>query len=77
LTEEDLKKITKDWSMDLLIPENPTELSNVDSPETILETPGPSKTKKPEEVHEVDSASVRTASITPDEGGDGEEIEGT
>jgi hypothetical protein len=42
-----------------------------------LNTPGPSKTKKPEEVHEVDNVFVRTTSITPNEGGDGEEIEGT
>jgi hypothetical protein len=76
LTEEDIEEITKDWSADLLIPANPTELSDIDSPETVPDTPGPSKMKKPEEVHEVDSASVRTASITPDEGGDGEEIEG-
>jgi hypothetical protein len=76
LTEEDIEEITKDWSADLLIPVNPTELSDIDSPETVLDTPGPRKMKKPEEVHEVDSASVRTASITPDEGGDGEEIEG-
>jgi hypothetical protein len=77
LTEEDIEEITKDWSADLLIPANPMELSDIDSPETVSDTPGPSKTKKPEEVHDVDSASVRTASITPDEGGDGEEIEGT
>jgi hypothetical protein len=76
LTEEDIEEITKDWSTDLLIPANPAELSDIDSPETVPDTPGPSKMKKPEEVHEVDSASVRTASITPDEGGDGEEIEG-
>jgi hypothetical protein len=77
LTEEDIEEITKDWSADLLIPANPAELSDVDSPEAAQDTPGPSKTKKPEEVHDVDSASVRTASITPDEGDDGEEIEGT
>jgi hypothetical protein len=33
LIEEDLEEITKEWSMDLLIPANPTELSDVDSPE--------------------------------------------
>jgi hypothetical protein len=76
LTEEDLEEITKDWSADLLIPANPTELSDVDSPETVLDTPGPSKMKKPEEFHKVDSTSIRTASITPDEAGDGEEVEG-
>jgi hypothetical protein len=77
LTEEDIKEITKDWSVDLLIPTNPMEFSDVDSPKAAQDTPGPSKMKKPEEVHDVDSASVRTASITPDEGDDGEEIEGT
>jgi hypothetical protein len=30
------------------------------------DTPGPSKMKKTEEVHDVDSRSVRTASISPD-----------
>jgi hypothetical protein len=76
LTEEDLEEITKEWSVDLLIPANPVELSDVDSPEAAQDTPRPSKTKKPEEVHDVDNTSVRTASISPDEGGDGEEIEG-
>jgi hypothetical protein len=76
LTEEDIKEITKDWSTNLLIPVNPAELFDIDSPKTISDTSGPSKTKKSEEVQEVDSASVRTTSITPDEGGDGEEIDG-
>lgn len=76
MTEEDIKNITKDWSADLFIPVNPTELSDIDSPKTVPDTPGPKKTKKLEELHEVDSAFVRTASITPDEGGDGKEIEG-
>ena len=31
-TEEDLEEITKDWLADLLIPENPTEISDIDSP---------------------------------------------
>jgi hypothetical protein len=31
--------------------------------------------KNPEEVYDLDSASVRTASITPNKGDDGEEIE--
>jgi hypothetical protein len=50
-------------------------MSDIDSPETIPDTLGPSKTKKLEEVHTVESASVRTASITLDEGGNGKEIE--
>jgi hypothetical protein len=32
LTEEDLEEITKDWSVDLLIPADPTEISDLDSP---------------------------------------------
>jgi hypothetical protein len=74
LTEEDIEDITKEWSADLLIPTNPVELSDIDSPEIVPDTPGPSKMTKPEEVHDVGSASVRTASISPDEEGDGEEI---
>ena len=74
LTEEDIEEITKDWSADLLILVNPTELSDIDSLETVPDTLGPRKMKKHEEVHEVDSASVRNASIKPDEGSDGEEI---
>jgi hypothetical protein len=52
------------------------ELSDVDSPEVAQDTPEPSKTKKTEEVHDVDSTYVRTPSISTDEGGDGKEIEG-
>ena len=31
LTEDDLEEITKEWSVDLLIPANPVEMSDVDS----------------------------------------------
>jgi hypothetical protein len=77
LTEEDIKYITKDWLADLLIPMNPAEMSDIDSPKTVPDTLGPGKMKKPEEVHEVNSASVRITSITPDEGGYFEGIEET
>jgi hypothetical protein len=40
LTEEDLEEITKEWSVDLLIPADPAELSDVDSPEAVHDTPG-------------------------------------
>jgi hypothetical protein len=49
LTEEYLEEITKEWSVDLLIPTDPAELSDIDSPEVAHDTPGPSKTKKNEE----------------------------
>jgi hypothetical protein len=63
MTEEDLEEITKDWSADPLIPVDPTEISDLDSLETALDTPRPSKIKKNEEVHDLDSASVNIASI--------------
>jgi hypothetical protein len=81
LTEEDLEEITKEWSVDLLVSADPTEMSDIDSPEAAQDTPGPSKTKKTkktkkdEEVQDVDSLSVRTTSITPDQGGNGEDLE--
>jgi hypothetical protein len=46
LTEEDLEEITKEWSVDLLIPADPAEVSDIDSPEAAQNTPRPSKTKK-------------------------------
>jgi hypothetical protein len=58
LTEEDLEEITKEWSTDLLIPANPVEISDIDNPETGQDTPGPSRTKKTEEVQELDNAFV-------------------
>jgi hypothetical protein len=63
LTEEELEDITKEWSTDLLIRANPTEISNIDNPETVQDTPRPSSTKKTEEVQGLDSAFVNTASI--------------
>jgi hypothetical protein len=66
LTEEDLEEITKEWSVDLLIPADPVELSDVDSPEAVRDTPGPSKTKKNEEAHDVHSTSAETPSISPE-----------
>jgi hypothetical protein len=74
--EEDLEEITKEWSVDLLVPANPVEMSNVDSLETTMDIPRPSKKKNTEEVHDLDSSSVKTASISPEQGGDDEEIDG-
>jgi hypothetical protein len=74
ITEEYLEEITKEWSVDLLIPANPTDFSDVDSPEATQDTPGPSKTKKPEEVQDIDNTSMKTASMSLEKGGVGEEI---
>jgi hypothetical protein len=54
-------------------------MSDPDSPETMHkehDAPGPSKMKKTEEVQDLSSASGKTASISPDRGGDDEEING-
>jgi hypothetical protein len=59
-----LEDITKDWSTDLLIPREPVEMSDLDSPEATHDTLGPSKIKKIKEVHDLDNASVKTASIS-------------
>jgi hypothetical protein len=79
LVEEDLEEITKEWSPQLLVSADPTEMSNIDSPETMQDTPGPNKTKKEKatkntkEVQHVDNLSITTTSIRLDEEGDDEE----
>jgi hypothetical protein len=75
LTEEDLEEITKEWSVDLLVPADPADISDVDSPETVQDLPGPSMRQKISEVQDLSSASVKTASIMPEKEGDGEELE--
>jgi hypothetical protein len=51
-------------------------MSDVDNPKTVLDTAGPSKIKKTEEVHDLDTASVKTTSISAEKGGYGGEIDG-
>jgi hypothetical protein len=75
--EDELEEITKEWSMNLLVPAAPLEISDVNSPETAMDIPEPSKTKKTKEVHDLDSASVNITSISSEQGGDGGEIDGT
>jgi hypothetical protein len=74
IIEEDLEEITKEWSVYLLIPADPTEISNIDSPKTMQDTPEPSRTKKTEEVQDLDNTSMKTASISLEKGGDGKEL---
>jgi hypothetical protein len=76
LTEEDLEQITKEWSVNLLVVADPVEMSNVDSPEAMPDTPGPRKTKKDDEFQYVHSTSTKTTLISPAQGGDGEELGG-
>jgi hypothetical protein len=81
MTEEYLEEITKEWSMDLLVSADPIEMFDIDSPEVAQDTPEPSKTKKTkktkkvEEVQDINNLSMRMDSITPNQGGDGEDLE--
>jgi hypothetical protein len=77
LTKEDLDQITKEWSTNLLVAADPAEMSDVDSPKAMLDTPKPSKTNKDDEVQYVHRTSTNTTLISPAQGGDGEELGGT
>jgi hypothetical protein len=66
-----LEEITKEWSIDLLILVDPAEIFEIDNPEIVHDTPGPSKTKEDEEVQDVNSTSMKTTLISPMQGGDG------
>jgi hypothetical protein len=69
LTEEDLEEITKEWSVDLLIPANPAEISDLDSPEDTHKEQNPPRTsrqKKTKEVQNLSSTSGKTPSVSPD-----------
>jgi hypothetical protein len=77
LTKYELEEITKEWSVDLLVPTDPTEMSDVDIPKTMSDTPGPSKAKKDEEVQDVNNTSMKIASISPEQEDDGGERGGT
>jgi hypothetical protein len=71
-----LEDIIKEWSADLLVPSDPTEMFDVDSPKTASDIARPRKIKKTEEVKDLDSASVKTMSISAEQGGSLEEKEG-
>jgi hypothetical protein len=69
---------------DLLIVADPADISDISIPKAGQDTPGPSNTKKTkktkemkksEEVQDVDSRSVWTASVTPNEEGNDEDLE--
>jgi hypothetical protein len=75
MTEEYLEEITKDWLVDLLIPVDHAEMSDINCPEVVHDTPGPNKTKKNEESQDVSSTSAKTTSISPEKGGYGGEID--
>jgi hypothetical protein len=77
MTEDDLEEITKEWSADLLVAADPTDMFDEESPEAMLDTPGPSRTKKNDEVEDVPNMSTKTTSISPAQGGDGDELGST
>jgi hypothetical protein len=71
LTEENLEEITKEWLAYLLISVDPAEIFDIDSPELVHDTPGPSKTKEYEEAQDVNNTSTKTTAISPAHKGDG------
>jgi SET domain-containing protein len=69
LTEEDLEDITKEWSIDLLIPANLADISDIDSPKDTHKdqtTPGTSRQNKTKEVQNLISTLGKTPSVSPD-----------
>jgi hypothetical protein len=72
-----LEEITKECSADLLVAAYPTNMSGEEIPKAMSDTPGPSRTKKDEKVEYVPSTSTKTTLISPAQGGDGDEIDGT
>jgi hypothetical protein len=74
MTKDDLEEITKEWSVDLLVATNPADMSDEESHKDMLDTPVPSKTKKDDEVEDIHSTSTKTTSISPAQGGDGDEL---
>jgi RNAse (barnase) inhibitor barstar len=76
LTKDDLEEITKEWSTYLLVVVDPAEMSDIESPESMSDTPGPHKTKKDLEVQDIHNTSTKTASLSPAKGGDDEELGG-
>jgi hypothetical protein len=77
LAEDDLEEISKEWSTDLLVAKDPIEMSDIDSPEAMSDTPGLRKTKKDVKVQYIHSTSTKTASPSLAKGGDDEELGGT
>jgi hypothetical protein len=69
-----LEEITKDWSKTSLFHQTLQRYLTSTVPETMQDTPKPSRTKKTEEVQDLDSASMKIASISPEQGGNDEEI---
>jgi hypothetical protein len=70
-----LRRSLRTGQTDLLIPADPVEMSDPDSPETTHkehDTPRHNRRKKTKEVQDLSSASGKTASVSPDRGGDDE-----
>jgi hypothetical protein len=77
LTEDDLEEITKEWSTYLLVAANPIDMSEEKSHKAMSDTLGPRRTKNDDEFEDVPTTSMKTASISPAQGGDGDELGST
>jgi hypothetical protein len=70
-----MEEITEEWFANLLIPANPVEIFDLDSPKDTHKeqnTPRTSRRKKTEEVQNLSSTSGKTTSVSIDQGGDDE-----
>jgi hypothetical protein len=76
LTKDDLEEITKEWSTELLVAADPTDMYNVDSPKAMSDIPRPHNPKKDVEVQDIHNTSTKIASLSPVKGGDEEELGG-
>jgi hypothetical protein len=77
MIEDDLEEITKEWSACLFVAADPTEMYDVDSPESMPDTAGPRKPSKDVEFQDIHNTSMKTSSLSPAKGGDEEELGGT
>jgi hypothetical protein len=77
MKKDELEEITKEWSTNLLVAEGPIDMSDEEIPEAMPDTPGPSRTKKDDEVEYVPSTSAKISSISPMQGGDGDDLGST
>jgi hypothetical protein len=72
LQKKTSRRSLRNGQQDLLIPANPVEISDIDSPKDTHKEQDKPRTKKTKEVQDLSNTSRKTASVSPDRGGDDE-----
>ena len=72
-----MEEITKEWLTDLLVATDLVDMSDEESSKAMPNTLRPIRTKKDDKVEYVPSMSMKTTSISPAHGGDGDELGST